>query len=500
MIKRTAMALMWALPLGLALSPFAQAQTAPTRQSSVIPDRYLVVFKDNVGNPDQAADAAMQGSGGQIHFKYKNAIKGFAATIPAKALNGLRNNPNVASIEYDKTVFSDQALTTQSNATWGLDRVNQRSLPLDATYSYASTGAGVTAYVIDTGILASHQEFTGRVGSGYTAIADGNGTTDCNGHGTHVSGTVGGTTYGVAKGVTLVPVRVLDCTGSGSSSGVIAGIDWMVGVAPAGSVANMSLGGGFSSTLNSAVANAVSKGITMVVAAGNSSADACSSSPSSEPSAITVGATTSTDAMASYSNYGTCVDLFAPGSSITSSWYTSTSATAVLSGTSMATPHVTGIAALVAAANPGFTPAQVTSSITQNATSGKVTGLGTGSSNLLAYSLPTNIAAPTYTVAVKSIAGSSGKTGNGWSAKATTTIYDTNTSSSNLPNATISGRFGNGSTGSCLTGSTGSCVISGPKLSNSTPSITFTVTGVSGSGYTYNATANAVSQITIAKP
>lgn len=500
MTHRIATAMMLALPLSLSLA--AQAQGLPTvRTSSVIPDRYVVVFKDSVGNPEQAADAAMQGNGGQIHFKYKNAIKGFAATIPAKALNGVRNNPNVASIEYDKTVFSGQALTTQSNATWGLDRINQRNMPLDGTYSYATTGAGVTAYVIDTGILANHQEFSGRVGAGYTAIADGRGSTDCNGHGTHVAGTVGGTVYGVAKGVSLVPVRVLDCAGSGTSSGVIAGVDWMVSVAKVGSVANMSLGGGFSSALNSAVANAVTRGITVVVAAGNSSADACNASPASERSALTIGATTSSDAMASYSNYGSCVDLFAPGSGITSAWYTSTTALASLNGTSMASPHVAGMAALVMAANPGFTPAQVASTITQNATAAKVTGLGAGSPNLLAYSLPGTTTPPVATtVAVKSITGSSGKTGNGWSAKATTTLYDPATGGSSLPNATVSGRFGNGATGSCLTGSTGACVINGPKLSNGTPSTTFTVTGVAGSGYTYNAAANAVNQITITKP
>ena len=245
------------------------------------------------------------------------------------------------------------------------------------------------AYVIDTGILASHGEFAGRVAAGFTSINDGNGTTDCNGHGTHVAGTVGGSTYGVAKGVTLVPVRVLDCAGNGTTSGVIAGVDWVTSDHAAGvpAVANMSLGGGASSALDTAVINSINDGVTFAVAAGNENQNACNVSPARVASAITVGATTGADGRASYSNYGSCLDIFAPGSDITSSWFTSDTATNTISGTSMATPHVAGAAALYLQGNPGAAPAAVRDGIVNTATTGKVTGAGTGSPNRLLYSL-----------------------------------------------------------------------------------------------------------------
>lgn len=276
----------------------------------------------------------------------------------------------------------------QNSATWGLDRIDQVDRPLSSQYLYQYQGAGVYAFVLDTGILATHQDFGGRVQPGTGFISDGNGSSDCNGHGTHVAGTIGGSQWGVAKGVTLVPVRVLDCAGSGSWSGVIAGLDWVASqTAMRPAVANLSLGGAKSSSVNAAVAAAVGKGVTMVVAAGNSNADACNTSPASEPSAITVGATTSADARASYSNFGSCLDLFAPGSSITSAWYTGTAATQTISGTSMASPHVAGVAALALAANPASTPDMVTRFLTDNASLNKVGAAGTGSPNRLVFSL-----------------------------------------------------------------------------------------------------------------
>src|SRR5262249_51466616 len=238
-----------------------------------------------------------------------------------------------------------EPVATQSNATWGIDRIDQRNLPLSGTYTYNFTGAGVHAYIIDTGIRATHQNFGGRVSSqGFTAINDGNGTNDCNGHGTHVSGTVGSSTYGVAKGVTLHAVRVLSCSGSGSTSGVIAGVDWVTQNRILPAVANMSLGGGVSTALDTAVNNSINSGVTYAIAAGDT--NPCTLSPARVAAALTVGATTMTDARSSFSNFGTCVDLFAPGSSITSTWNTSDTATNTISGTSMATPHVTGVAAL----------------------------------------------------------------------------------------------------------------------------------------------------------
>jgi len=246
----------------------------------------------------------------------------------------------------------------------------------------------VTAYVIDTGIRSSHAEFGGRVGSGYTAVADGQGTNDCNGHGTHVAGTVGGNTYGIAKGVSLRPVRVLGCDGSGTNSGVIAGIDWVTANKTGPSVANMSLGGGVSAALDSAVLSSTNAGVTYAVAAGNDNgADACNGSPARVAAALTVGSTTNTDARSSFSNIGSCLDLFAPGSSITSSWNTSDTATNTISGTSMATPHVAGVIALYLQNNPSASPATVSSAVVNGATTNVVSNPGTGSPNKLLYSV-----------------------------------------------------------------------------------------------------------------
>ena len=278
-------------------------------------------------------------------------------------------------------------MATQTPATWGLDRIDQRDLPLNNTYNYNQTGQGVHAYIIDTGVRATHQQFTGRMGNGFTAVNDGNGTNDCNGHGTHVAGTTGGTTYGVAKQVTLHAVRVLSCSGSGSNAGVIAGVDWVTQNHVKPAVANMSLGGGVSSALDQAVTNSINAGVSYAIAAGNSNANACNSSPARVPSAVTVGATTSTDARSSFSNFGTCLDIFAPGSSITSAWNTSDTATNTINGTSMATPHVAGALALYLQTNPGASAATATAALIANSTPNKVTNPGSGSPNRLLYSI-----------------------------------------------------------------------------------------------------------------
>ncbi|HET7487133.1 MAG TPA: S8 family peptidase [Acidimicrobiales bacterium] len=362
------------------------AQVSGTDRPGAIPGRYIVVFRK--GTPAAAAAAARAeatGRGANVTAVYTHALDGFAAALSPAAVDALRRNPNVELVEADATV---QAVDTQAGATWGLDRIDQRALPLDGSYTYDNTASPVTAYVIDTGILTTHTQFGGRASGGYTAIADGNGTTDCNGHGTHVAGTIGGSTYGVAKQVSLVAVRVLGCDGSGSNSGVIAGVDWVTGNHQAGqpAVANMSLGGGISSALDTAVANSIADGVTYAIAAGNSNANACNYSPARVAAAVTVGATTSSDARASYSNYGTCLDLFAPGSSITSAWYSSDTATNTISGTSMATPHVAGAAALYLQANPTATPSAVRDALVAVATPSVVTSAGTGSPNRLLYS------------------------------------------------------------------------------------------------------------------
>jgi len=357
-----------------------------TGEPGTIPGRYIVVFtKDAPARAERSALEEARDRGAGIEFRFGHAVNGFAATLPDEALDALQRNPHVSYIEADAIVYASD---TQSGATWGLDRVDQRSLPLSSTYTYNSTGSGVKAYIIDTGIRLSHSEFTGRVSSGYDAI-DGGSADDCNGHGTHVAGTVGGTAYGAAKAVNLVAVRVLNCQGSGTNSGVVAGVDWVTGNHGSGepAVANMSLGGGANTTLDNAVTNSINDGVSYAVAAGNDNANACNYSPARVGAAMTVGSTTSSDARSSFSNYGSCLDLFAPGSSITSAWYTSDTATNTISGTSMASPHVAGAAALYLATNPSASPATVRDSIVGTATTGVVTNAGSGSPNLLLYSL-----------------------------------------------------------------------------------------------------------------
>jgi subtilisin family serine protease len=389
LLRRFAVVAVFALVFGLTTS-VGNGTSARGPADAAVTGDYLITVR-SVGEVD-AGVAAARAAGGAVRHVYRHAVSGFAASLTPGALNALSKNPRIAHIESDgvvTTTSDTSAGTTQNNATWGLDRIDQRDLPLSTTYTYTSNGSGVRAYIVDTGVHQSHVDFGGRFTPGYTSINDGLGTGDCNGHGTHVAGTVAGNNWGVAKAATIVPVRVLDCNGSGSWSGVIAGLDWIAANHPANTpgVANLSLGGGASSTVDSAVQKVIDKGVSVVVAAGNSQADACNYSPARAKNAITVGATTSTDARASYSNFGTCLDLFAPGSAITSAWHTSNTATNRISGTSMAAPHVAGVVALVLQNSTTATPLQIAQSITSQATTGKVTSAGSGSPNLLLYSL-----------------------------------------------------------------------------------------------------------------
>ncbi|MBL8264536.1 MAG: S8 family peptidase [Xanthomonadaceae bacterium] len=399
-----------------------------------IQGQYIVVLKDNAASLANersslsrvsvvARDMATKHRAKLVR-SYNSVLRGFVARADDKSLARLLADPRVAYVEEDGIVT---ASATQTGATWGIDRVDQRNLPLDSSYTYNTTASGVHAYIIDTGVLLSHSQFSGRMGNGYDAVTSGGNANDCNGHGTHVAGTVGGTTYGIAKGVTIHPVRVLGCTGSGSNSGVIAGMDWVANNHVKPAVANMSLGGGASQATDDAVARMTARGVTVAVAAGNDNSNACNYSPARAASAITVGSTTNTDARSSFSNYGTCLDIFAPGSSITSAWYTSSTATNTISGTSMASPHVAGVAALYLASNPSATPAQVTSAIINASTPNKVTGAQTGSPNRLLYSLFGSTPPPT---------------GQTYTNTADYQIRDNATISSPI---TVSGRTGNGS-------------------------------------------------------
>ncbi len=341
--------------------------------ANAIQGQYVVVLNEGA-NPRSVAAIA----GVEPGYVYTAALNGFSASLNQGQLNALQHNPNVAFIEQDQTY---QAAATQSPATWGLDRIDQRNLPLSGSYTYTSTASNVYAYIIDTGILPSHSNFGGRAAVAYDALG-GNGV-DCNGHGTHVAGTIGSTTYGVAKGVRLRGVRVLGCSGSGSTSGIIAGIDWVRLNRTNPAVANLSLGGGYSSSLNTAVTNLANSGVFVAVAAGNENQNACNVSPASASAVTTVASSTSSDAKSSFSNYGSCVDLYAPGSSITSTW--SNGGTNTISGTSMASPHVAGVAALYKAGNTTASQATIDSWIKTNATANVITGNPTGTPNRLLF-------------------------------------------------------------------------------------------------------------------
>lgn len=368
------------------------------RSDRPVPGEYIVVLHDLAAGPTgehslvpTVAANLRAIYGGSVRHMYTHALSGFSVRMPEAAARRLSLDPRVAYVEENSEITLS---TTQTGATWGIDRIDQRNLPLSGTYTYNSTGTGVKAYVIDTGIRATHQELAGRVLAGINTVDSSPSTEDCNGHGTHVSGTIGGTTYGVAKNVTLVAVRVFGCGSSTTTAAIIAGVDWVTGNHQAGqpAVANMSLGGGANTALDNAVRNMIADGVSCGIAAGNGNAlgipvNSCNQSPARVAEGITVGASDINDAKASFSNYGTCVDLHAPGVSITSSWATSDTATNTISGTSMATPHVVGVAAQYLQLNPSASPAVVQQAIKDLSTKGVVTGTGGG---LFGGSTPNN--------------------------------------------------------------------------------------------------------------
>lgn len=372
------------------------AQAAPAEGTvlaagspTAVKDSYIVTLKKDAGFKAASGTGRdlVEGYGGTVRKTFDTVLNGYTATLSAGEARRLAADPAVAAVEQDQRVRLTD--TTQSSAPWGLDRIDQAALPLSGTYTYPdSAGSGVTVYVIDTGVRITHTQISGRASYGYDAVDGDTTASDGNGHGTHVATTIAGSTYGVAKKANIVAVRVLDNSGSGTTAGVIDGIEWVTENHTTPSVANMSLGGGASTTLDTAVANSIASGVTYAVAAGNNGASASSYSPARVAAAITVGATTSADAKASYSNYGSVLDIFAPGSSIVAGYNTSDTATATLSGTSMATPHVAGAAAVYLAGHTSATPAQVSSALVAGATSNALTSVGTGSPNKLLRLVP----------------------------------------------------------------------------------------------------------------
>jgi subtilisin family serine protease len=373
--------------LGTALlSTPAQAEEAIVGANSpdAIAGSYIVVFEADSTEADKVAASAKELVGADdVEAVFDSSVAGFAAKISASEARQVAADPAVDFVEQDRIM---RLTDVQSNPPWGLDRIDQRSLPLSKSYRTSTRAAGVYAYIIDTGIRKDHQDFGGRAGYGANFVGDGK-TYDCNGHGTHVAGTIGGMRYGVAKQAQLRGVRVLGCDGSGSLSDVIDGVDWVTTNAIKPAVVNMSLGGGYSAALNMAVKNSIASGLTYAIAAGNEDTSACSSSPAGVPQAITVGATDIRDRRASFSNYGQCLDIFAPGVNIVSASNVGTTGSSTMSGTSMAAPHVAGAAAMILAKSPYLSPASVHSLIVNRATTGKVVDRGYASPSRLLYTI-----------------------------------------------------------------------------------------------------------------
>ncbi|GIH73646.1 S8 family peptidase [Planobispora longispora] len=390
-ITAAALALVLGTAQPSAADPAPEGAIAAADSPVAVADSYIVVLKGQFTRADRerkAQDVA-GAEGASVSAVYQRVLNGFAMKATEAQARAVAARSDVAYVEQDQE-FSligqpSRQRVAQAVASWGLDRIDQRNLPLDGNYTPPNSGSGVRAYIIDTGIRISHTDFGGRAQNGRDVYDDDNDVADCNGHGTHVAGTVGGGQYGVAKAVTLVGVRVFGCGSTTSTSIIIEGVDWVTANAVKPAVANMSLGGGASTALDTSVRNSINSGVVYALAAGNENTNACNRSPARVAEAITVGATTNTDARSSFSNYGTCLDLFAPGSSITSAWYNSDTASNTISGTSMASPHVAGAAALLLNASPSATPAQIRDTMVTAATTGVVTNPGTGSPNRLLF-------------------------------------------------------------------------------------------------------------------
>ena len=418
-------------------------------QSDTIPGHYIVLLKKDVKDVDAATEELMWNRRSAIEQTYRYALKGFAAKLSQAQADSISRNPKVALVQPDIRVKA-QAATIQSDPDWGLDRMDEHAYPLDDRYAYGATGAGVNVYVIDGGVRLTHEEFGGRAHFAFDAF--GGSGTDCQGHGTHVAGTIAGGTYGVAKKANIYSVKVLDCNGNSELSKIVAGVDWVTGHRKLPAVANMSLGSVANSIFDDFVRESIASGVTYVTSAGNDNSSACNQSPARVSQVITVASTDPNDYRSSWSNYGSCVDIFAPGNSITSAFNTSDYATRVMGGTSMASPHVAGAAALYLSVHPSASPSTVQSALLANSTYGYVKN-ASGSPNRIIYtgfitssSTTTSDPAPTTSDGSTSSSGSSDPTASfTYSCSGTTCTFDASTSTAPLGVLARTWMFGDGS-------------------------------------------------------